>query len=616
RFNRFRETRVAVLGGDVVARWCALSLIRNGCAQVAVTGDFADVWTEAEALAAASCPVKIERIGDDAGRDVFGAYDIVVVTGTGAAGRVHRLLSHGVPAGRTLIPAWNFGNRSVIGPLSTPGSTGCWSCALLRLGANVDAAAAADLWREIATGAAAQPPVDGPLTGPVAAMSGNLLGYEIFRLVTGALPPETDGQVLVQDLESLDVIAEPVLPHPRCALCTAPSTHAEEAGQVSAAGLSAPWTPTTESAREAEELVEELNRTSSMLVRPYTGVFTRYNDEELTQTPLKVSRVEVALGHGVNRCIAAFDVHHLAAARLRTLYAAAETYVEHVPPTNVVPRPAAGGGGLPVLAPNSLTTGGGAHPNDAEVTGWTTASSLLTKEQVLVPAAAVRTFGPYNRSRLHLATKAGVGAGANAREAAGRGLLSALAHDALLRAVRGATLARPVSTEGFADGPGMASGDPELVFLLKSARNLGLGVELLDLGEGERSSAYVVLARVREKEGGGSWAVSCDLSRFAATNAALRDLLGAVQLRAETGEDVDTGDPLITDLDAGTIAVNGSAVSVSDAATSWDKVLGRLRASGRDALLVPTTPADLPAGGISTARILLTIEAGSDTGGR
>ncbi|MDX2649369.1 hypothetical protein PV341_38560 [Streptomyces sp. PA03-1a] len=36
RFRRFRDTRVAVLGDDPVARWCALSLVRNGCAALAL----------------------------------------------------------------------------------------------------------------------------------------------------------------------------------------------------------------------------------------------------------------------------------------------------------------------------------------------------------------------------------------------------------------------------------------------------------------------------------------------------------------------------------------------------------------------------------------------------
>ncbi|MZE79265.1 transcriptional activator protein, partial [Streptomyces sp. SID5475] len=172
----------------------------------------------------------------------------------------------------------------------------------------------------------------GPLAGPVAAMSGNLLGYEIFRLRTGALPAETAGQVLIQDLESLDVMAEPVHPHPRCRRCAAPAGAASGAAETPEVPerLVLPVTPTVETAREAEDLVEELNRISDALVRPYTGVFRRYDDEELTQTPLKISRVEVALGHGVRREIAAFDVHHLAGARLRALYAAAEAYVEHV----------------------------------------------------------------------------------------------------------------------------------------------------------------------------------------------------------------------------------------------------------------------------------------------
>ncbi|MFD0430432.1 hypothetical protein ACFQ60_32190 [Streptomyces zhihengii] len=60
-----------------------------------------------------------------------------------------------------------------------------------------------------------------------------------------------------------------------------------------------------------------------------------------------------------------------------------------------------------------------------------------------MPAAAVRTLGALNDDRLHLATGAGTGAGPGPQEAAGRGLLSALAHDALLRAVSGTTRVTP-----------------------------------------------------------------------------------------------------------------------------------------------------------------------------
>ncbi|MEU3834750.1 TOMM precursor leader peptide-binding protein [Streptomyces microflavus] len=594
RFARYRTTRVAVLGDDETARWCALSLLRNGCARIGTTTPHDDVTAEAAGVGAQVDTV-IARAGTlPAGPGASWAdldgYDVVVVTGPGAGARTHRLLAAGVPEGVTLIPAWLFGRRLIVGPLSTAASTGCWSCALLRLGSNVDPGTAAELWSEAA---GAVPPSGDALSGPVAAMVGNLVGYEIFRLTTGALPAETDGQVLVQDLESLDVMAEPVQPHPRCARCA--SLDAREPAATLPDSLALPVAPTVETARDAEALVEELNRVSTALVRPYTGIFRGYDDEELTQTPLKLSRVEVALGGGVRRRIAAFDVHHLAGARMRALYAAAEVYVEHVVPLPVpdVPQQA-----LRALGPAALTTGGG---TGAEPTAWATVTSLITKEPVRVPAAALRPFGPHNRDRAHLASRAGSGAGGSAAEAAGLGLLSALAHDALVRAVRGTTRVSPVAADG---------SDPELVFLLKSAANLDVAVELLDLGEADRTSAHAVLAREAEGPSGqGRWAVGAGLSRRTATASALRDLLGRAQLAAEDpGAAVDLGDPLVGDLAAAAIAVGGESVAVEGAETTFDAVLDRLRSAGRDALYAATTPADLPSGSVATARVLLTVD--------
>ncbi|MER0423795.1 TOMM precursor leader peptide-binding protein [Streptomyces microflavus] len=594
RFTRYHTTRVAVLGDDETARWCALSLLRNGCARIGTTTPHDDVTAEAAGVGAQVDTVTARAgtlpAGPGASWADLDGYDVVVVTGPGAGARTHRLLAAGVPEGVTLIPAWLFGRRLVVGPLSTAASTGCWSCALLRLGSNVDPGTAAELWSEAA---GAVPPSGDALSGPVAAMVGNLVGYEIFRLTTGALPAETDGQILVQDLESLDVMAEPVQPHPRCARCA--SLDAREPAATLPDSLALPVAPTVETARDAEALVEELNRVSTALVRPYTGIFRRYDDEELTQTPLKLSRVEVALGGGVRRRIAAFDVHHLAGARMRALYAAAEVYVEHVVPLPVpdVPQQA-----LRTLGPAALTTGGG---TGAEPTVWATATSLITKEPVRVPAAALRPFGPHNRDRAHLASRAGSGAGGSAAEAAGLGLLSALAHDALVRAVRGTTRVSPVAADG---------SDPELVFLLKSAANLDVAVELLDLGEADRTSAHAVLAREAEGPSGqGRWAVGAGLSRRTATASALRDLLGQAQLAAEDpGAAVDLGDPLVGDLAAAAIAVGGESVAVEGAETTFDAVLDRLRSAGRDALYAATTPADLPSGSVATARVLLTVD--------
>ncbi|WP_030959263.1 TOMM precursor leader peptide-binding protein [Streptomyces sp. NRRL S-378] len=654
RFLRFRETRVAVLGDDDVARWCASSLIRNGCAVVGVTPALAPpapgtpvpgtpvpgtpvpgtpvpgtpapgtpvpgtpaLDAEVAEAVADGCPAELRILPPAPGREPawtdLSDYDLVVVTGGRTApARLLPLLRAGVPAGRTLLPAWSYGSDVVIGPLMTPGTPGCWACAALRLGAAAgrDGAAAAELWSTLALpgGPAAAGPEPG---GPLAAMIGNLLGYEVFRTTSGVLPAETAGQVIVQDMASLDVTAEPLLAHPRCPFCapdTGTASRPVAPVELTEAGTTGtPALPTLETARAADALVEELNRRSEALVRPYTGVFTRYADEPLTQIPLKLTVVELGTGHAGTRSVAAFDVHHVAGARMRALDAAALVYAEHVVPAyGVTTRDEGADAGGTAVAEGSLTVASGLPGTAA---AWQRAVSLVTKEPALVPAGAVRPFGPHNADRLFERTRAGAGAGPSPADAAAAGLLSALAHDALLRAVRGAA-ATPVPLARATD----ATADAELVFLVRSAQRLVPDVELLDLGEAARSGVPVLLARAGDR-----WAVGAGLDRRTATVTALRDLLGAVQYEqdeAAPGGPADTGDPLLADLDARTLTTSpgGASTDPGQDAADWPQVLDRLRAAGRDAYLVPTGTPDLASAGLHTARVLLTTaqEPGDD----
>lgn len=593
RFQRFRDTRVAVVGTDLVARWCALSLIRNGGAAVGVLPalDREVIAQEAATAAADGCPVEVRDLADGPVTwDSLDGYDVVVVTGApDAPGVILALLRTGVPAGRTLLPVWSFGRQSVAGPAMSAQTTGCWACAVLRLGTNGASAPAADVWSALALGLPATTPLPG---GPLSAMLGNLLGFEVFKSATGALPAETAGQLIVQDTESLDVASEPLLPHPRCPFC-ADDTLAEVPEVDLATGDTddALALPTVDTAREADELVAELNR-RSVLLRPHAGVFRRYDDEDITQTPLKLSVVELGVGHGRPRRIAAADVHHVAGARLRALHRAAETYAEHVVPhaRTTAPAPAVR------LAPAELATATGLVGTEADVREWDAAASLLTKERFLVPGEAVRPFGAGKPERLFEATSAGMRAGASVADAAAQGMLSALAYDALRRTVRGAAV------------PGVAvpaDAGPELTFLMRSAVNLGVEAELLDLGERERSGVSVVLART-----GALWSVGAELSYRAAAVAALRDLLGQVQLEQQgPADDTSFGDPVLSDLDPRALTVIGTVSANPDAGTSWADVLRRLGEQARDALVVPTGSADLERAGIHVVRVLLTSEA-------
>lgn len=603
RFLRFRDTRVAVLGDDPVARWCALSLVRNGSALVGVLPgpDLGEIEREAAEASADGAPVEVRPLADlgaEPGWAALHGFDTVVVTGgTAAAARVLPLLRAGIPEGRTLLPAWSYGSDAVVGPLMVHGATGCWACAALRLGANGDTAgASAELWSALALPGAPAPV--GPVPGrPLAAMIGNLLGYEVFRTASGALPAETSGRLLVQDVESLDVTAEPLLRHPRCPFCAESDPGEAEPVDLGAAGASgAVSLPTVGTAREADTLVEELNRRSA-LVRPRAGVFTRYADEALTQLPLKLGVVELGIGHTGRRSVAAFDVHHVAGARMRALDAAALVYAEHVVPAR---GPLADDGSVPVVDPAALALASGLP---GRVHAYERAVSLLTKEPVLVPAGAVRPFGPYNADRLFERTRAGAGAGPSTADAAAAGLLSALGHAALLRVVRGGGAA--VVPLPDTDGPEVEGSGAELVFLVRSADRLGLAVELLDLGEGAHSGAQVMLART-----GGRWAVGAGLDRRTAAVEALRELLGAAQYEADatvTGSVADTGDPLLRDLDPRALAVAGEAAPVEGGAgTDWTAVSARLEAAGRDAYVVGTGSADVAGVGIHTVRVLLT----------
>ncbi|MFD4541953.1 TOMM precursor leader peptide-binding protein [Streptomyces bauhiniae] len=608
RFARYRDTRVAVLGDDEMAKWAALGLLRNGLATVAVTVEDAaegaldhdprgraGLDAEVADLTEAGCAPTLTRLaGGTLGWADLDGWDTVLVTGANAPAQLLRLLTEGVPDGRRLLGAWTFGERAVVGPVMTAGTPGCWSCAALRLGAGSDAADSADLWSGLGPAAPLGTPARVP-TGPLAGMLGNLLSFEVFRLVTEALPAETRNQVIVQDLNSLDVLAEPLLPHPRCRFCAPgePKTpygaalrvpHPDDASAVLPADG-----PADEAAAKGALAALELR---DVLVREAAGVFGGYADDDWEQTPLKVSTVRLGVSPGRVREVSAIDVHHVAGARLAALFRGAEVYAEQVVPPRV------GGEGSRV-APAELALSSGLEAPVDQVAAWSEATSLLDGRTVLVPTGAVRTLGGWNDHGLFERTSAGTGAAGTPRAALARALRSALAHDTMRRAIRRAAPVRLVDLNSLTD-------DAELLFLLRSAENLGVTVEVLDLTEAGATALPVALARCTDPESGAvRWAPGSGLRPREAVLEALRDLLGAEQMR-RAGAEPDLGDPLWADLEAAALVPGGEPVPLRAEGTDWAGVLDALAAAGRDAFAVPVAAPDLAAGEIHAVRVLLT----------
>ncbi|MGW3340836.1 TOMM precursor leader peptide-binding protein [Streptomyces sp. NPDC001009] len=617
RFARFRDTRVAVLGDDAMARWAALGLLRNGCAAVAITVEdaaegaldhephgTADLDAEVAGLTEAGCAPTLARLaGGTLGWADLDGWDTVLVTGATAPRQILRLLTEGVPAGRRLLGAWTFGRRAVVGPVMTAGTPGCWSCAALRLGAGSDAADSADLWSAVGPAAPLGTPARVP-TGPLAGMLGNLLSFEVFRLVTEALPAETRNQVVVQDLDSLDVLAEPLLPHPRCSFCApgepkVPDGAALRVPHADDEPVAPPADgPADESAAKAALAALERR---DVLVREAAGVFGGYADDDWEQTPLKVSTVRLGVSPGRVREVSAIDVHHVAGARLAALFRGAEVYAEHVVPPRVLD---AAEGTWSRVAPAGLAVSSGLDVAVDRVAAWSEATSLLDGRTVLVPTGAVRTLGGWNDQGLFERTSAGTGAAGTPRAALARALRSALAHDALRRAVRRTAPVRLVD-------PGSLADDAELLFLLRSAENLGVAVVVLDLSEAAVGELPVAVARCTDAESGAvRWAPGSALRPREAVLEALRDLLGAEQMR-RAGAEPDLGDPLWADLEAAALVAEGGPVPLRAAGTDWGAVLDALTAAGRDAFAVPVTAPDLAAGDVHAVRVLL---AGGESG--
>jgi bacteriocin biosynthesis cyclodehydratase domain-containing protein len=618
RFLTFRSTRVAVLGGDEIARWCALSLLRNGAAGVAaqapadpgapVEAELADELTE---LSAAGCATVLESLPDTLlSWPDLSAFDVVVVTS--GTRQLAALASTPVPAGTVLLPAGVIGGRALVGPLSGQDRSGCWVCAALRFGSNGDPGAAAELWSGlVAPRAAANAP-----SRPLAAMLGNLLAFEVFRLRTAALPPETDGRVIVQNLDSLDSGIEPLLPHPACPGCGEAARNPAATADDELAGLE-PRTPvlaSADDAGEAEELFDELIR-RSLLVSPTVGVFTAFDDDTITQLPLKVGRIRFGLGHTVRRTITAFDIHHVVGARLSALNRAAEAYAAQVA-APAGHEPALGRslgespcrslgeslgrslGESPRIAVHRLAIAAGNAPRDAPGGPWIAATSLLTRGRVLLPAAAVHPLGPANRDGWFLPTAAGSGAGRSPGEALGRALGTALAHDAISAALRHDRAVRRVSRH-------LLDGDRELAFLAGTADLIGLDLELLDLSMAE-APVRVLLARADDGADGPLWACAADPGWARAAREALCEVVGRAQAARELpGDPLDLGDPLIRDLDPYTLAITDEDIRQPATVATWDAVLDELRAEGRDALALTTGPADLLRAGLSVVRVVL-----------
>ncbi|MBY8872557.1 TOMM precursor leader peptide-binding protein [Micromonospora sp. PLK6-60] len=582
RFQRFHTTRVALGGRGETLRAAVAGLLRNGCVELDVHPDDAPE-TYRDAFRAEVTELRAEGVDAEVRvhsgpLDPAAADALLYCTDATGLGRLHELARVAQRGGPPLVPVYWDVDRAVLGPAVTAGQSPCWLCAQLRLTESAGPATGASFWRQLALGPGVATPT--VLPDVTARMLGNAAAFELFRIRTGALPPDTGAAVVLLDPATLESARERVLPHPACPACR----------DVEVAAPADDPADDEETYRRAEALVSE-----------HAGVFTRFVDDPLEQAPLKTARLRIP-GPTGPREITAFAVDTVMNARLNAYRTAVRDHVaRHAAPPGAVTGTASElrEQGLHPVPWGELDAAGATAPDDPHrAVDWVPATVLADGTTVHVPAALALPASAANAPGHAERTTAGAAVGATRAELIDRGLASALAYRALTSALRGrSALVRLGEDELVADD--------ETALVIKAAHRFGRPIEAFTLLGAAPAHAVLALAGAPDDDAP-MWTLGADLDPTAARLAATRDLVGLIQVRHFEDSDADLGDPLLVGLDPATLAgVAGPGPVPAPAATDRAAVLAELTTRGVDALLVETTTRDIRASGAFHSGVVL-----------
>ncbi|MGH3776954.1 MAG: TOMM precursor leader peptide-binding protein [Pseudonocardiaceae bacterium] len=230
RFEAFRHTRVVAVGsGQTVAALVAANLaVGLRTVEVMITDECStDLDRCHRHLETARQRDPDQKLivqmvtswdGDEgAARAALGPFDAVVhVSDRPMPARAAMLDRVCRADGKVLVQAVIMGDQAWIGPLTGPDDEQAagWESAWRRLQATRTGPAAGR--HRFAFTDEPTAPVSEYLTSPTAALVANHASFEVFKHLTGVPMPETRGQLLRVDLETLRTTAHRFRPHPTC----------------------------------------------------------------------------------------------------------------------------------------------------------------------------------------------------------------------------------------------------------------------------------------------------------------------------------------------------------------------------------------------------------------
>jgi bacteriocin biosynthesis cyclodehydratase domain-containing protein len=527
KFKVFRESSILITGSGESFLSLAQCLLRNGLEKLALAptdGEeryvvpLTDETTLLSTGGSSVCVSFLNTVSPTAIENLD-SYDVVVYCADhGSLQDIAVLNECCVREGRAFLAATILGEHAMLGPFVQPHTGPCWLCAQMRLSSNSDEKTRALLWSRIVLGNA----TDVPQTiqfSPLMRRMGHGLGFELFKILTGALPSETEQGVIFQHQDTLEAFHCKLTQHPLCPVCSH-ANHETSLQQLHEIILGE---------RDRHLTHTEVYQKCSMLIDEHLGAFHSFADEAREQIPLKQTRILIGSPEPLvaksfeATCFSTQSIHD---ARIATFIRAVELYTKALPDrrTMLMATPQAmSTEGKRALSPQAFFHWSGALSfKPDQHLAWVPAYSLFRQADVYVPAAAVYPASPLNAHALFECTTAGCAVDTTYCQTLTKGLLSALAYDQLRAFLQGLGVLR------FLDVNLLPSSDSDLNFLLKSAKRLTSSFTVFVL-QGDAPLPIVIVRTTETSEH--PWTTfGFGLSLFDALKLALLNFVGGLQV--------------------------------------------------------------------------------------
>lgn len=421
RFERFRESRVLLIGSGLTLTALVYASLRCGLRQVdlLVTDECAtnrERHAEYVALLRERDPRQaLNMIASPAWDDAatvaatLQPYAAVLhVADRPMQARARQLNQLCISQQKTLIQALIVDGVAWIGPLVAPNEPSCWECGWRRLQANLtdlDAQMPAYAFQNHQAD-----PIDRFLAGPTAGVIANYMSFELFKYLSGANQSALKQQLWRVDLETLTSRSHQFLAHPLCSACAPPAPPSAEQ-----------FTALIDQLSQSPAIDQEtFSRRAVTWIDPRLGIFTTLDERDFVQLPLNIS--ETAISNPMllrsAQSITAIGVGtDFVEPRRRAAQRAAEYYAGSLIDRRRLPQP----------DPAQIATQAVAAQffDDAavleHVAEWTWAYDLGQQQPVFLPAAFA--YPALRGIRSSHATMPGLASGLSWIEATCRGLL-------------------------------------------------------------------------------------------------------------------------------------------------------------------------------------------------